>query len=79
MSLPSVGQTGTSHDDCFTVPSTHLQNCLVDPRYVMDLARNKKETRKVGGRERGEERKMGGKRKKYKVRNINKPVQISQN
>lgn len=64
MSLPSVGQTGTSHIDCFAVLSTHLQNCLVDPRYVMDLARSKKETVIAGGRERGEERKMGRKRKK---------------
>lgn len=52
MSLPSVRQTGTSHIDCFAVLSTHLQNCLVEPRYVMDLARSKKETVIAGeGRE----------------------------
>ena len=63
MSLPSVGQTETSHTECFAVSSTHLQNCLVDPRYMMDLARSKKETRMAGGRGRGEERKMGAKGK----------------
>lgn len=49
MSLPSVGQTETSHTECFAVSSTHLQNCLLDPGYVMDLAGTKKETGMVGG------------------------------
>lgn len=49
MSLPSVGQTETSHTECFAVSSTHLQNCLFDPGYVTDLARSKKETGVVGG------------------------------
>lgn len=49
MSLPSVGQTETSHTECFAASSTHLQNCLFDPGYVMGLARGKKETGVVGG------------------------------
>lgn len=63
MSLPSVGQTETSHIECFAASSTHLQNCLFDPGYVTDLARGKKETRGGGGRLRGEERKMGARGK----------------
>lgn len=52
MSLPSVGQTETSHPECFAVSSTHLQNCLFDPGYVMDLAKSNKETVVVAGSER---------------------------
>lgn len=63
MSLPSVGQTETSHIKCFAVSSTHLQNCLVDPRYAMNLARSKKETQTTGGKGKGEEMKMGVKGK----------------